>query len=115
MILGCIVQVCGLCDNMDDLKKVGVEVLGISIDKLEKFFCFVEKELLNFMLLFDENYQVCEQFGVWGEKFFMGKIYDGIYWISFFIDVDGKIEYVFDDFKISNYYDVVLNWLKENV
>lgn len=45
----------------------------------------------------------------------MGKIYDGIYCISFLIDVDGKIEYVFDDFKISNYYDVVLNWLKEYV
>lgn len=45
----------------------------------------------------------------------MGKIYDGIYRISFLIDVDGKIEYVFDDFKISNYYDVVLNWLKEYV
>ncbi len=35
MTLGCTVQACGLRDNMDDLKKAGVEVLGISTDKPE--------------------------------------------------------------------------------
>ncbi|MCM5338649.1 hypothetical protein MMT22_29425 [Escherichia coli] len=29
---------------------------------------------------------MCEQFGVWGEKSFMGKTYDGIHRISFLID-----------------------------
>ena len=96
MTPGCTVQACGLRDNMDDLKKAGVEVL------------------VNFTLLSDENHQVCEQFGVWGEKSFMGKTYDGIHRISFLIDADGKIEHVFDDFKTSNHHDVVLNWLKEN-
>ena len=57
---------------------------------------------------------LCEQFGVWGEKSFMGKTYDGIHRISFLIDADGKIEHVFDDFKTSNHHDVVLNWLKEH-
>ncbi|MFP1557195.1 hypothetical protein ACLB1T_03045 [Escherichia coli] len=45
--------------------------------------------------------------GVWGEKSFMGKTYDGIHRISFLIDADGKIEHVFDDFKTSNHHDVV--------
>ena len=79
MTPGCTVQACGLRDNMDDLKKAGVEVLGISTDKPEKLSRFAEKELLNFTLLSDENHQVCEQFGVWGEKSFMGKTYDGIH------------------------------------
>ncbi|SUG71472.1 bacterioferritin comigratory protein [Salmonella enterica subsp. enterica] len=48
-------------------------MLGISTDKPEKLSRFAEKELLNFTLLSDENHQVCEQFGVWGEKSFMGK------------------------------------------
>ncbi len=64
---------CGLRDNMDDLKKAGVEVLGISTDKPEKLSRFAEKELLNFTLLSDENHQVCEQFGVWGEKILYGE------------------------------------------
>lgn len=74
-------------------------MLGISTDKPEKLSRFAEKELLNFTLLSDEDHQVCEQFGVWGEKSFMGKTYDGIHRISFLIDADGKIEHVFDDFK----------------
>ena len=111
---GCTVQACGLRDNMDELKKAGVDVLGISTDKPEKLSRFAEKELLNFTLLSDEDHQVCEQFGVWGEKSFMGKTYDGIHRISFLIDADGKIEHVFDDFKTSNHHDVVLNWLKEH-
>ncbi|VFS16926.1 thioredoxin-dependent thiol peroxidase [Escherichia coli] len=96
------------------MKKAGVDVLGISTDKPEKLSRFAEKELLNFTLLSDEDHQVCEQFGVWGEKSFMGKTYDGIHRISFLIDADGKIEHVFDDFKTSNHHDVVLNWLKEH-
>ena len=97
-----------------ELKKAGVDVLGISTDKPEKLSRFADKELLNFTLLSDEDHQVCEQFGVWGEKSFMGKTYDGIHRISFLIDANGKIEHVFDDFKTSNHHDVVLNWLKEH-
>jgi peroxiredoxin Q/BCP len=74
-------------------------VLGISTDKPEKLSRFAEKELLNFTLLSDEDHQVCEQFGVWGEKSFMGKTYDGIHRISFLIDANGKVEHVFDDFQ----------------
>ena len=92
----------------------GCTVQGISTDKPEKLSRFAEKELLNFTLLSDEDHQVCEQFGVWGEKSFMGKTYDGIHRISFLIDADGKVEHVFDDFKTSNHHDVVLNWLKQS-
>lgn len=73
MTPGCTVQACGLRDNMDDLKKAGVEMLGISTDKPEKLSRFAEKELLNFTLLSDEDHQVCEQFGIWGEKPLWGK------------------------------------------
>lgn len=112
MTPGCAVQACGLRDNMDELKKAGVEVLGISTDKPEKLSRFAEKELLNFTLLSDEDHQVAGQFGVWGEKSFMGKTYDGIHRISFLVGIDGAIEKVFDDFKTSNHHDIVLAYLK---
>lgn len=63
------------------------------------------------MLLFDEDYVVVDVFGVWGLKKFMGKEYDGIYCISFLIDEEGKVEKVFDKFKIKEYYLVILNYL----
>ena len=114
MTPGCTVQACGLRDNMDELKKMGVEVLGISTDKPEKLSRFVEKEVLNFTLLSDEDHKVCEEFGVWGEKSFMGKTYDGIHRISFLIDEEGKVQHVFDDFKTSNHHDIVLDYVKNN-
>lgn len=89
-----------------------MEVLGISTDKPEKLSKFVEKELLNFTLLSDENHEVCQAFGVWGEKTFMGKTYDGIHRISFLIDAEGRIEKVFDNFKTSNHHDMVLDYVK---
>lgn len=113
MTPGCTVQACGLRDNMDELKKAGVEVLGISTDKPEKLSRFVEKELLNFTLLADEDHQVAQQFGVWGEKTFMGKTYDGIHRISFLIGTDDKVEKVFDNFKTTNHHEIVLNYLQQ--
>ncbi|MCE1857601.1 thioredoxin-dependent thiol peroxidase, partial [Enterobacter hormaechei] len=96
---GCTVQACGLRDSMDELKNINVEVLGISTDAPEKLARFVEKETLNFTLLSDVDHQVAEQFGVWGEKKFMGKTYDGMHRISFLINPHGEIEHVFDKFK----------------
>jgi len=113
MTPGCTVQACGLRDNLDVFKKAGVEILGISTDKPEKLSRFAEKELLNFTLLSDDEHQVAEQFGVWGEKSFMGKTYDGIHRISFLIDAEGKVEKVFDEFKTSNHHDIVLDYLNQ--
>lgn len=114
MTPGCTVQACNLRDNYDEFKKYDVAVIGISTDKPEKLSRFVDKELLNFTLLSDENHEIAEKFGVWGEKEFMGKTYDGIHRISFLIGKDGKVEHIFDDFKTSNHHEIVLNYLKNH-
>lgn len=114
MTPGCTVQACNLRDHFDDFKKYNVAIIGISTDKPEKLSRFSEKELLNFTLLSDENHDVAKSFGVWGEKEFMGKTYDGIHRISFLISTDGNVEQVFADFKTSNHHDVVLSYLKDH-
>ncbi len=75
---------------------------------------FIEKKELNFTLLSDEEHLVAEQFGVWGEKKFMGRTFDGIHRISFLIDEQGKIAQVFDKFKTTDHHQVVLDYLKSN-
>ncbi|MDE9445247.1 thioredoxin-dependent thiol peroxidase [Xenorhabdus bovienii] len=114
MTPGCTVQACGLRDKMNELKEIGVEVLGISTDTPEKLSRFAEKEMLNFTLLSDVDHQVAEQFGVWGVKQFMGKTYEGIHRISFLVDPKGDIEHVFDKFKTSNHHQIVLDYLKQH-
>lgn len=112
MTPGCTLQAGGLRDNMDTLKAFGVAVLGISCDPPQKLLQFSEKELLNFTLLSDVDHQVAEQFGVWGEKTFMGKSYYGVHRISFLIDEQGLIEQVFADFKPTNHHELLLKHLQ---
>ncbi|AHN72489.1 thioredoxin-dependent thiol peroxidase [Aggregatibacter actinomycetemcomitans] len=110
---GCTTQACGLRDSKAELDRLGVVVLGISPDSPKKLAQFAEKKVLNFILLSDENHQVAEQFGVWGEKKFMGRTYDGIHRISFLIDEQGKVEQVFDKFKAMDHHQVVLDYLQK--
>ncbi|WP_297895904.1 thioredoxin-dependent thiol peroxidase [Shewanella sp.] len=105
---GCTVQACGLRDTKAELDNHKVTVLGISPDPIAKLAKFAEKQSLNFTLLSDEDHSVADAFGVWGEKKFMGKIYDGIHRISFLINTDGTIAHVFDKFKTNDHHQVVL-------
>ncbi|MGQ0286929.1 thioredoxin-dependent thiol peroxidase [Pasteurellaceae bacterium 22721_9_1] len=111
---GCTTQACGLRDSKSELEQLGLIILGISPDSPEKLAKFVEKKALNFPLLSDPDHQVAEQFGVWGEKKFMGKTYDGIHRISFLIDENGKIEHVFDKFKTSEHHQLILDYLSNS-
>lgn len=72
----------------------------------------LKRDSLTVQLLSDEDHKVAEQFGVWGEKKFMGKVYDGIHRISFFIDEDGKINHVFDKFKTKDHHEIVLEYIE---
>ncbi|MCK3657571.1 thioredoxin-dependent thiol peroxidase [Pasteurellaceae bacterium Pebbles2] len=110
---GCTTQACALRDSKSALDQLGLVILGISPDLPKKLAQFVEKKGLNFNLLSDPDHQVAEQFGVWGEKKFLGKTYDGIHRISFLIDENGVIEQVFDKFKTSEHHQVVLDYLQK--
>lgn len=108
MTPGCTVQACGLRDVKSELLAKNVVAIGVSTDPVKSLAKFTERDQLNFMLLSDPDHQLAEAFGVWGEKKFMGKIYDGIHRISFLIEQDGRISQVFDTFKTSNHHEVVL-------
>ncbi|WP_373819900.1 thioredoxin-dependent thiol peroxidase [Glaesserella sp.] len=109
---GCTTQACGLRDSKNELDELNVVVLGISPDQPKKLAQFVEKKALNFTLLSDPDHQIADAFGVWGEKKFLGKTYDGIHRISFLINESGVIEAVFDKFKTSQHHQLIVDYLK---
>ncbi|MDE1314934.1 thioredoxin-dependent thiol peroxidase [Vibrio aestuarianus] len=111
MTPGCTVQAQGLRDVKLELDAHNVVVLGVSVDPVKRLGKFIERDNLNFTLLSDEDHAVAEQFGVWGEKKFMGKVYDGLHRISFLINEQGTIEHVFDKFKTKDHHEVVLAYL----
>ncbi|ENL1287759.1 thioredoxin-dependent thiol peroxidase [Vibrio parahaemolyticus] len=114
MTPGCTTQAKGLRDVKAELDAHNVVVLGVSIDPVKRLGKFIERDELNFTLLSDEDHAVAGQFGVWGEKKFMGKVYDGLHRISFLINEEGVIEHVFNKFKTKDHHEVVLNYLNEN-
>ncbi|ELA9341419.1 thioredoxin-dependent thiol peroxidase [Vibrio parahaemolyticus] len=114
MTPGCTTQAKGLRDVKAELDAHNVVVLGVSIDPVKRLGKFIERDELNFTLLSDEDHAVAEQFGVWGEKKFMGKVYDGLHRISFLINEEGVIEHAFNKFKTKDHHEVVLNYLNEN-
>jgi len=109
MTPGCTVQAQQLRDHLSNFQQHGVQVVGISPDEPKRLAKFIERDQLNFELLGDVDHQVAEAFGVWGEKKFMGKVYDGIHRISFLINQDGSIAKVFDSFKTKDHHQVVLD------
>ncbi|WNO60801.1 thioredoxin-dependent thiol peroxidase [Rheinheimera sp. MMS21-TC3] len=111
MTPGCTVQAKALRDHLQDLQQFNVAPVGISPDSAERLAKFAKRDELNFTLLSDENHAVAEAYGVWGEKKFMGKVYDGIHRISFLISQDGTIEQVFNKFKTKEHHQVILDYL----
>jgi peroxiredoxin Q/BCP len=88
---GCTKQACSVRDSKADLKKAGVDYVGISPDAPKKQQMFDEKYSLNFPLLADEDHKIAAAYGAWGEKSMYGKKYEGIVRSSFLVDENGKI------------------------
>lgn len=83
---GCTNQACNLRDNYKILSDHNITIIGVSMDKEKLHQRFIKKHKLPFMLLSDQDKSVIEAFGVWGEKKFMGRTYNGIHRTTFLMD-----------------------------
>lgn len=83
---GCTAQACNIRDNYSDLEKEGIIILGVSADSEVSHEKFINKFDLPFTLLADVDKKMLNDYGVWGEKKFMGRIYDGIHRTTFLMD-----------------------------
>lgn len=90
----CTVQACNLRDNFSALQKAGIHIVGISTDSVASHKKFETKYNLPFPLIADEDKSIAKAYGVWGEKKFMGKVYEGIHRTTFLIDERGIIREV---------------------
>lgn len=89
---GCTAESCNLRDNYDEILKSGYDIVGVSPDSEKSHQKFIEKQNLPFRLIADVDKKVCEDYGVWGLKKFMGKEYMGVNRTTFVIDANGIIE-----------------------
>jgi peroxiredoxin Q/BCP len=71
-------------------------VIGVSPDPVKKHVKFKAKHGLTYPLVADTEHAVCELYGVWAEKKFMGRTYWGVLRTTFVIDAEGRIARVFE-------------------
>ena len=88
---GCTKQACSVSTSLKDLRKLGVEAVGISPDLPDKQMKFDLKYGLGFPLLSDPDNKVARAYGAWGEKSMYGKKYLGIIRSSFLIDEKAEV------------------------
>ena len=96
---GCTKEACNFRDDYDAYQSNGVVILGVSPDTPKSHKKFKQKYQLPFPLLADVGHKVCDLYGVWGDKKYMGKSYQGVIRTSFLIDGDGIILKVFNNVK----------------
>ena len=96
---GCTKEACAFRDHFSEFKKRGAVVLGVSTDPVKSHDRFLEKFKLPFTLLADEDKQIVEAYGVWGEKSFMGRKYLGTHRVTFLIGPDGRIKKIWPRVK----------------
>jgi peroxiredoxin Q/BCP len=111
---GCTAEACNLRDNYDALLEKGIQVVGVSADSESKHQKFIDKYSLPFPLIADTEKEVINAFGVWGEKKFMGKVYDGIHRITYVIDEDGTVIKRFDKVRTKEHTEEILEALNMN-
>jgi peroxiredoxin Q/BCP len=110
---GCTTEACNFRDDYSAYIDAGVTILGVSPDSTKSHSKFKQKFQLPFPLLADEKHEVCESYGVWGPKKFMGREYMGVLRTTFVIAPDGKIKKVFADVKPAGHSAQVLAAIKE--
>src|ERR1700743_262581 len=88
---GCTAEACNLRDNFSELKKKGIVILGVSTDSVKSHKKFEDKYFLPFTLVADEDKKIVNDYGLWGEKKFMGRTYMGTNRATFLINEQGKI------------------------
>jgi peroxiredoxin Q/BCP len=113
MTPGCTKEACSFRDSMNDLKAGGIQVLGVSVDSVESHKKFAERYHLNFPILSDMNKKVVQDYGVWGEKKFLGAKYIGTSRESFLIDKKGFIVKHYPKVKPAEHVAEVLKDAKE--
>ncbi|SFV77227.1 Thiol peroxidase, Bcp-type [hydrothermal vent metagenome] len=105
---GCTTEGQDFRDNHKEFIKANAIVYGISKDTLAKHEKFKAKQEFPFELISDESGELCETFGVWQLKKFMGREYMGIVRSTFIISPNGDILKSWDKVRVKGHVDEVL-------
>jgi peroxiredoxin Q/BCP len=110
---GCTKEACAFQEALPQLGKIGVEVIGVSKDKIAPIEKFAAKYNLSFPLASDLEGKTIEAYGAWQEKSMYGKKYMGIERSTVLVDKHGNIAKIWPKVKVEGHAAEVLKAVKE--
>jgi len=105
---GCTKQACAFQEATPRLEEIGLDVIGVSPDKMKPIEKFAAKYGLLFPLASDEDHAVAERYGTWVEKSMYGRKYMGMERSTFLIGGDGKVLKIWRKVSVTGHADDVL-------
>jgi peroxiredoxin Q/BCP len=109
---GCTLEARGFQRDLDNFRALNTQIVGVSVDSVEKNAQFCTEEKLDFMLLTDEGGKISKAYGsalsIPGFGTFSNRQ-------TYLIDPNGDVQYVFTDVErsVARHSDDVLQKLKE--
>jgi len=83
-------------------------ILGVSADPLKAQESFRDKHQLSVPLVSDEQHEMLQAYGAWGEKSMYGRTFQGILRTTVLIGADGRILKIWRNVKVDGHADAVL-------
>lgn len=109
---GCTIESVNMSKAKNDFEKLDCSIIGISGGDEKSKTKFCDKHNLTIPMLSDKDNEVGKTYGVFGEKKFMGKTYQGYSRVSFLLDKNKKIIQVYDKVKPPTHTKQVLSDLQ---
>ena len=106
---GCTLEAQGFRDRVEDFKKAGAMVVGVSKDSVRRHDNFKAKHKLPFALVSDADGTLCKAYGTWVKKKLYGREYFGIDRATFLIDEYGVVRKAWRKVKVKGHVADVLD------
>jgi thioredoxin-dependent peroxiredoxin len=103
---GCTKEACSFRDNLDSVRKMGAEIIGVSLDSVESHKKFASKYKLPFPLISDKEKRIAQAYGVLRDT---GTSTNRV---TFIIDKAGKVAKIFPKVDVTKHTEEVVQALK---
>jgi thioredoxin-dependent peroxiredoxin len=105
---GCTKEAIDFTRLRSDFTAAGTAVLGVSADTVKAQEAFRNKHQLAVPLISDEQHEMLDAYGAWGEKSLYGRKFMGIIRTTVLIGADGKIARLWRNVRVDGHADEVL-------
>lgn len=104
---GCTKEACNFRDNLQPIRNMGAEIIGVSLDSIQSHSKFASKYGLPFPLISDKDKRIANAYGVLKDTGTAASR------VTFIIDKSGKVAKVFPKVDVTKHTEEVVSALKE--